>query len=294
MVEVKLSLYDNARAFLETAGEMLYARETINNLMLGVNEQLVKDPHLYTNPLFATVADDEGNLQLAAVMTPPHNVILAGGDNFEVGIPVLISYLQKEKISVPGVIGPVHIAEHFVGAWKKILQQNHEIHMRQRVYELRTVRMPPLPPGHFRIAHTEDVSTIADWLASYEDEVLGEEGEAHLARARKAIDKGNVFVWDRSGEIVSTASAIRPIAHSITISGVYTPPKYRRHGYASALVARLSQHLLERGYHFVNLFTDLSNPVSNSIYKKIGYHPVCEFRMYHFQREKEGQKITSA
>ena len=282
-MDVQLFLYDNARAFLEAAGETLYARETVNNLMLGVNEQLIQDPQAYKDPFFAVVVDKTGDLQLAAVMTPPHNIILAGGDRFEVGLPVLISYLQAEKITVPGVIGPVHIAEHFVKAWKKMRWQNHILGMRQRVYELRTVRMPPLPPGHFRMAELGDVDTLADWLASYENEVMGEKGDAHHMRAKKSIQNGSVFVWDRSEEIVSMAMAIRPIAHSITISGVYTPPEFRRKGYASALVARLSQEMLDRGYHFVNLFTDLSNPVSNSIYKKIGYHPVSDFRMFRFQ-----------
>jgi len=282
-VKVRLSLYEDARAFLEVTGEMLYAKETVNNLMLGVNEQLISDPQAYENPFFATVIDEEGTLQLAAVMTPPHNIILAGGDDFDVGLPVLISYLQTAKIPVPGVIGPVHIAERFVSAWKKLRRQNHTINMRQRVYELRHVRMPPLPPGHFRIAGPKDIEKISDWLEAYEDEALGKQGNAHRSRARKAIENGNVFVWERSGEIVSMAMAIRPIAHSITISGVYTPPEFRRSGYASALVARLSQHMLDRGYHFVNLFTDLSNPVSNAIYKQIGYHPVCDFRMYQFK-----------
>lgn len=289
-MKVQLLLFENARAFLEAAGEMLYARETINNLMLGVNEHLINDPHAFQNPFFATLVDEEANLQLAAVMTPPHNIILAGGEDFEVGLPVLISHLQNEKIPVPGVIGPVHIAEQFVKAWKMVRRQNHAIRMRQRVYELRTVRMPLLPPGHFRIADLTDVDTIADWLALYEEEVLIEKGKAQRSRARKAVENGTVFVWDRSGEIVSMAMAIRPIARSITISGVYTPPEYRRNGYASALVARLSQHMLDRGYHFVNLFTDLSNPISNSIYKKIGYHPVCDFRMYQFKGEIRDKK----
>jgi len=282
-LEVQLFIYDNAREFLEAAGEMLYAKETVNNLMLGVNEQLIHNPQAYKDPFFATVVDEKGSLQVAVVMTPPHNIILAGGDDFEVGLPVLISYLQNEQIPVPGVIGPVHIAEHFVKAWKRMRRQNHTISMRQRVYELRTVRMPPIPPGFFRIAELGDIDTLADWLIAYEDEVMDEKGKDHRVRAKKAVENGSVFVWDRSEEIVSMAMAIRPIAHSITISGVYTPPEFRRIGYASALVARLSQHMLESGYHFVNLFTDLSNPVSNSIYKKIGYHPVCDFRMIRFK-----------
>jgi len=32
--------------------------------------------------------------------------------------------------------------------------------------------------------------------------------------------------------------------------------------------------VLDNGKEFCSLYTDLSNPVSNSIYQKIGYHPV--------------------
>ena len=99
------------------------------------------------------------------------------------------------------------------------------------------------------------------------------------------ITGGQVFVWEHHGEPVSMAIKTRPIAHSITVSGVYTPPEYRRQGYATALVARLSQHLLDSGYKFINLFTDLGNPTSNSIYRKIGYHPVCDFRMVSFSQD---------
>jgi hypothetical protein len=39
---------------------MLYARETVNNLILGVSERLVNNPKAYENPFFATVADEDG------------------------------------------------------------------------------------------------------------------------------------------------------------------------------------------------------------------------------------------
>ena len=56
---------------------------------------------------------------------------------------------------------------------------------------------------------------------------------------------------------------------------MYTPPEYRRKGYASSCVAALSKTLLDKGYQYCFLFTDLANPTSNSIYQKIGYKPVC-------------------
>lgn len=285
VMDIQLTLYEDAQAFLQVVGVMLYARETINNLILGISERLVEDPGAYKNPFFATLTGDDGEVKLAAVMTPPHNIVLAGGENFELGIPLLISYLQGNKISVPGVIGPVQIAECFVEVWKRMVKQSNQINMRQRVYELRAVHMPPMPPGHFRVAEARDVPKITEWFQVFEEEALGEISSQDLEKTKNLVSAGDVFVWEQDGEIVSMAMKTLPIANSITISGVYTPPEHRRQGYATALVARLSQHLLDLGYQFVNLFTDLNNPTSNGIYMKIGYHPVCDFRMYKFNEE---------
>ncbi len=66
------------------------------------------------------------------------------------------------------------------------------------------------------------------------------------------------------------------------IGPVYTPPEQRGHGYASALVAGVSQWLLDAGNQFCFLFTDLRNPTSNHIYQVIGYQPVGDFTEYSF------------
>lgn len=284
-MKVKLSLYENSRAFLEQVGDALYSRETINNLILGVSERLVNNPEAYKNPFFAVVNDESGEILLAAVMTPPHNLILAGSNDFEKGLPTLIAYLQKNKVDIPGVIGPAHISETFAKIWKRGMKEVGTIKMHQRVYELRAVHMPSLPEGQFRIAFSKDAQRIAQWLQAFSEEALAKDAKSLIEEAKTLISDGKIFVWEEDGEILSMAQMTRPIAHSITITCVYTPPQHRRKGYATALVARLSQHLLDLGYKFVNLFTDLENPTSNSIYQKIGYHPVCDFRMYSFKRE---------
>ena len=66
------------------------------------------------------------------------------------------------------------------------------------------------------------------------------------------------------------------------VNAVYTPPEQRRRGYATAAVAVLSQRLLDTGYQFCCLFTDLSNPTSNTIYQRIGYRPLCDYNEYIF------------
>jgi predicted GNAT family acetyltransferase len=47
-------------------------------------------------------------------------------------------------------------------------------------------------------------------------------------------------------------------------------------------VSQLSQNLLLKGWKFCCLFADLSNEISNAVYLKIGYKPVCDYDEYAF------------
>jgi len=78
------------------------------------------------------------------------------------------------------------------------------------------------------------------------------------------------------------AAKTRPTTNGTCINLVYTPPELRGRGYASACVAALSQRLLDSGYMFCCLFTDLSNPTSNHLYQRLGYTPVADFNEFVF------------
>lgn len=263
---------------------MLYARETVNNLILGVSERLVTYPTAYKQPFFATLSSTDGEICLAAVMTPPHNLILAGEAGAEAYFPILIDHLKAQAIPIPGVIAMAEIAEQFTMAWARLVGDLGEVSMRMRVYELRQVHISDVPSGTFQQACPLDIPTIAEWIKAFEQEALGKFHDLDPARAEKLVTAGNVFTWAVDDQVVSMATKARPIAHSISVGGVYTPPEHRRQGYAGALVANLSQHLVDTGYQFVNLFTDLDNPTSNKIYQEVGYHPVCDFHAYRFKQ----------
>jgi hypothetical protein len=95
---------------------------------------------------------------------------------------------------------------------------------------------------------------------------------------------GGFWLWEDGGEIVSVSGWGGPTPNGIRIGPVYTPPELRGRGYATALVAELSQALLDGGRSFCFLFTDLANPTSNAIYERIGYVRVCESAMVSFDR----------
>jgi hypothetical protein len=156
--------------------------------------------------------------------------------------------------------------------------------MEMRIYELKTVIPPAKVPGRLREATPADEALVARWRRGFI-------ADAHLAaetddRARIAsmrlIEEHRQYLWE-DGVPRCMAVWTRPTAHGACISGVYTPPEFRRQGYASCCTAALSQVLLDAGRRFTCLFTDQSNPTSNDIYMKIGYRPVCDLASFTFR-----------
>ena len=89
------------------------------------------------------------------------------------------------------------------------------------------------------------------------------------------VDTTKVYLWE-DGIPVSMVAKTRPTKNGISIGLVYTPPEFRQKGYATSCVATLCKELLNSGYKFCMIYTDLANPVSNSIYQKIGFREVCD------------------
>ena len=91
-------------------------------------------------------------------------------------------------------------------------------------------------------------------------------------------------MWEDGGEVVALAAFGSPTPGGTRIGPVYTPPGRRRRGYATSLVAALSAWLLEHGRRRCYLYTDLANPTSNAIYRRIGYEQVAESAEYAYER----------
>jgi hypothetical protein len=159
--------------------------------------------------------------------------------------------------------------------------------MAERVFKLEEVSPPSGVSGAMRLAAQQDFDLIVSWRLAFAAEALGEDEpnqdlEVIQKYTAQQIEAGGFYLWEDGGEPVSMTLQARPTRHGCTVTAVYTPPEHRRNGYASALVAGVSQLLLDEGYHFTTLFTDLANPTSNKIYQQIGYRPVCDFDQFKF------------
>jgi predicted GNAT family acetyltransferase len=136
-----------------------------------------------------------------------------------------------------------------------------------------------------RVPNPSDRELIANWIHAFMLEALEEDDRpgSEEAADRWIAGRGrSLYVWETDGALVSLTGITGQTPHGIRVGPVYTPPDLRGRGFASALVAEVSQAQLDSGRRFVFLFTDLANPTANRIYQAIGYEPVRDIDVYEY------------
>ncbi len=288
---MKITVYEKPKEFLSAARENLERQEVLNAVILGVVQRMIDDPEIFDHGAYlAMVRDGKDEIVLVAMMDPPHPLTLAGDAGCpEEALGLLAEDIQQSKRVLLSVHGPDPLPERFAPIWALKNDLEFELEMGQGVYELREVVPSRVVPGKLVRAQPEEVGLISAWMMGFEQDAFGE-NQTTLEKMTEAIThrikKREWYIW-KAGDIpLSMVMKSRPTRHGISISGVYTPPELRGKGYASESVAAFSQKLLDDGYEFVSLFTDLANPTSNKIYMNVGYQHVSDFNKYRFVEKK--------
>jgi GNAT superfamily N-acetyltransferase len=281
----------DAAEFLDTVGSFLRAERARNTVLLTVAEAARADPGRYAAPradpgryAAARVPGHADSLPLfgwwtaegvvggAFLHTPPFPVLLTG-------VPTsAASELAAKTLAgrpLTGVNAYDQVATAFAAAWADGTGGQVALHRRMRLYRLAELVWPdPLPAGAPRVAGSEDAAMLTDWVNAFANEVREAEGADHAAEVRVRLRDGGFTLWETAEGPVCVAGCTRQVASMVRIGPVYTPPRWRGRGYASAATAEVSRAALAAGADEVLLYTDLANPVSNSIYQRIGYQEV--------------------
>jgi uncharacterized protein len=294
-VTLEIVRHPTARALLERAEAWLLEAEDVNNLLLSLSYTVAEEERdasrgtgeVITGPaasFFATV-EQAGSVVGCAFRTPPHQVLLT--EMPPEGAVALARRVSDTYPAIPAVLGPTHVAEEFAGHWADLTGAWSIRGTDQRLYRLDEVR-PLRAPGRMRLARPEEAPLATEWADAFAREVHTRFGPGEEALSAW-IRRGFVFFWEDAGQVGNEPVSMA-VAHGRTPKGarigyVYTPAGLRRRGYAGALVARLSQHLLDSGMSFCVLYADLSNPTTNALYQSMGYRPLSDVRDYHFHPE---------
>ncbi|NMA85604.1 MAG: GNAT family N-acetyltransferase [Epulopiscium sp.] len=251
--------------------------------MLGICNRIKNTADYYKDFYLGTVKQGE-KLVLAAVMTIPDKlVVYSNMQECDEAINLLLEDLHSKNIEMSGVVGPKELSKKVCDIWKKHSGCDIKLEMNMRVYEIREVNKNMIGKGILRLANKKDLDFVGQGICEFQvDTGLSEipDKDKCYELASKRLLEETIFIWEDSGKAVSMAAKARPTQNGATINLVYTPKELRKKGYATSCVAALSQHLLDSGYRFCSLFTDLANPISNNIYMKIGYQPVGDYDSY--------------
>jgi uncharacterized protein len=265
-----VELHDAGEA-MERARDFLTARPVEHNLLLTILEQSID---FSLGGTFWLVVDGSDVIGLALESPPGMGIVVSPMP------PSTARLLAREIVApIPRVQGEASAAAAFAGEWT----QRHHVSVSAvdsgLLYELGNIEPVATAPGELRLARSEERSLLADWARAFAGDT-----DTSSDRAENVIDiaiaRELLWVWHDRGP-VSMSGASKPVAGATRVQRVYTPPEGRGSGYATACVEHLSRILNGRGLRCL-LYTQMSNPTSNAIYRAIGYTAIAEVLAYEF------------
>ena len=154
------------------------------------------------------------------------------------------------------------------------------------VHRLEQLNTLVLPQGQLELATEEDWDLLTQWTLNFQEDARifpKKTWEQTKIETKAKIEKGSIYKWVQQEETLSIAAIMRKTPNAGFVGLVYTPPPLRGKAYATACVYRLSEQILQGGSRYCGLFTDVANPASNHVYKKIGYVSMDYFNDIQFE-----------
>lgn len=287
-VSMEIMCYEDPLAFAAKADPILSEGEDVFSLFNGVLQSIKAG--MVDEPFMAT-AELDGNVIALFQMTPPFplNMIFVDEQQMETAIDRMVDYILSNDIALPSIISLKPWAEKFAARWTVKTNQLSKTIMDQGLYRLDTVdETLDRSPGTLRLAQESDKPLLEKWHIGFiEDTLMPEVTPEQAAEwVARAVEHEEIVLWEDEGIPVACAKQARPSQNSITVSFVYTPTEHRRQGYARTLVAEFSAKLLNH-YQFCMLYTDMTNPTSNKIYREIGYKKIADSVQLGFEAKEE-------
>ena len=219
----------------------------------------------------ALVGDDPVAVAVSGAGRP---AVLAGAD--AATAEALADAWYAVGAAMTGAVGDAEAAAAFARRWEVLSGARARIGLREGLHVLGTFTPATGVPGRARAVDPSDEADLelaARWLQDFYAEALPHLPPISPEAARTRVAQGGYLLWD-DGEPVSMAG-VRTAVGVGRVGPVWTPPDRRAKGYAAAVASAATRAILDVGAVAV-LYTDLSNPTSNGVYRRLGYRMVAE------------------
>lgn len=274
--------FSNVIEFYNECELFLMNNEIKNNYIIGYALSLLSEECQVGDDLFLIVKE-KNNIMGVALKLESNARIFISKMNYE-AVKVICEYIFDNDLSLPGISGDSDTCDLFSDYLATSKKIKLELEMRQGFYKASSIKVPIIKKSLRAIVATEEDS---ESVKSHFEHFFRESFDGNEEYVKTYKDTYLKYIKNRtlvilkssSNEILSIAAIGWRTNRSSNISIVYTPKKYRGNGYGRILTAILSQKEIDAG-NFCTLTTDLTNEVSNHIYRKIGYELIVENCLY--------------
>lgn len=266
---MRVDRYTDPAQFWRDTQSFLERDEAANTQVLAIASRHAVEAG-DTPPCGFTVADDDG-LRAAAMVTTKGTLFLtpAGAE--------MLQALHQAVVAAGHMVTDIVAEKATAEAYARVDGARFCPKVGLRLYRLSAVNPVPGVPGSMRQAVEADFDLLCAWQQTFFDEVnIHEPPEEIPQLVERRLRTGGAWFWEVDGIPVTHAGYRLTPVRSVRIAPVYTPRAHRGKGYATALVAALSRHLLDAGRFPLFLFADTDNPTANGVYRKVGFRAAGE------------------
>jgi predicted GNAT family acetyltransferase len=282
--------FDNAGELLTRCEDALFAGGAECELTLGLLRRLVVKPDAWGSDVLLLLAGDEKGAPWAVVTkTGIHPLLVTGFvDEAYVDFGRLADAILAARDDIRLMQGPVRWSTPLSAALAERLGVEPVVGAKHRAFELRTLRAARPVDGMMRLARADEMDLLLRFCRGFAEDALrpDEQQDDHRPLVERLLSSDDLVLWDVDGTPVSMAAINRRTGRSSCVSMVYTPRDLRGRGYASSVVAALTQRELDAGAEWCSLFTDAANPTSNHIYQELGYEFKVDFQFYDLKNQR--------
>lgn len=280
--DMQVDFYDEPADFLARASAFL-AADPIRLSVLATNA--VRSAAVPPAPVawprwFATISEHEGIVGVAMRTHPADEHPVWVGPMPAAAVEALGAALLARREPVAAITGSLPEVADLAQAMATATGGLAEEQVPTRLWALQQVRWPAQPPGRTREATVDDAELLWALLATFMPAAAAQAGRrlhpsertrATVQEVRDGITAGRRYLLrEVDGQVVHLTGINVPAFGTARIGPVLTPEVFRGNGYAAWVVASAAQQILDAGQRPC-LYTDVTNPVSNAVYARIGF-----------------------
>lgn len=274
--------FEDPAELLEVAGPFLASDPVRHNLILTL---LLDERERPGEGRYWVALEGRRALAVAMASTRGARIIITATETAIA--TTLARSIAESGEPIAGISGEAATVAAFVGQFAETRRCGASPLYGLRLYELAELTHETAAVGRLDAATAADRELVVEWLRQFHSET-GVQTVDPDEIVDTRLDKGRIRLWSVDGRprsMVMHSEAVEGVAR---VQEVYTPSVERSRGFAGAAVAAVTGEMLRAGQRCV-LYTMLSNPVSNALFRGLGYRAVEEGLEYRFDQGRRAK-----